>query len=150
MSAQHGCSSRRWWGGWLLVLTLTWFSAPGCGPADSPIVHDKRRPVGGVVALTPDGKILASGGRASPRELWAAATGERLAALKGHDRGETELAFSPDGKTLAAAAGRTLAIGNEDSAVKLVDVATGKDRATFRPDVGWVHAVAFSPDGKLL
>jgi WD40 repeat protein len=52
------------------------------------------------------------------------------------------LAFSPDGKTLAAA--------TEDREVRLWDVATGNERPALRGHTGVVHGLAYSPDGKVL
>jgi WD40 repeat protein len=54
----------------------------------------------------------------------------------------SRLAFSPDGKALAA--------GNEDGTVRVWDVGTGKETAVFRGPLFGVHALAFSPDGALL
>src|SRR5262249_48745595 len=52
-------------------------------------------------ALSPDGRLLAvSFGKGVV--LFDAESGEELATLKGHARPETALAFSPDGRTLAA------------------------------------------------
>jgi len=60
--------------------------------------------------------------------------------LKGHGRDVYCLAFSPDGKRLAAG-------GNE--LVSLWDVKAGKIQTTFK-DCGSVGSVAFSPSGKTL
>lgn len=51
------------------------------------------------------------------------------------------VAFSPDGHTLASAAGNT---------VVLWDVATGRKRARFEGHGGLVWSIAFSPDGRTL
>jgi WD40 repeat protein len=48
------------------------------------------------------------------------------------------LAFSPDGRTLASAAGT----------VKLWDVATGQEKLELKRGFAW--SLAFSPDGKTL
>src|SRR5262245_4476528 len=67
------------------------------------------------VAVSPDGKTLASSGSADaglrfnyePGEikLWDAATGKVRATLKGHAGPVHSVMFSPDGKTLASADG---------------------------------------------
>ena len=57
--------------------------------------------------------------------------------------GRTHAAFSPDGRTLAAAAGY--------NTIRLFDPTTGKERAPLTdPKAGWVNAVAYAPDGKTL
>jgi WD40 repeat protein len=64
------------------------------------------------------------------------------ATLKGHRDSVADVAFSPDGKTLAS--------GSYDKTIKLWNVATGKELATLIEDWDPVHCVAFSPDGKTL
>jgi WD40 repeat protein len=61
------------------------------------------------MALSPDGKTLATGGG-----LWDTDTGKRLTRLPEHPGGVAALAFSPDGKLLAS--------GGWDSTVLLWDV----------------------------
>ncbi|HTQ49061.1 MAG TPA: protein kinase, partial [Candidatus Acidoferrales bacterium] len=56
----------------------------------------------------------------------------------------TALAFSPDGKTLASAAG----FGESD--IRLWDVATGKEMGRLEGHGSWVSSLAFWPDGKKL
>jgi WD40 repeat protein len=56
----------------------------------------------------------------------------------------TSMAFSPDGKTLATAAG----FGESD--VRLWDVATGKEIGRLEGHANWVGAIVFWPDGKRL
>ena len=51
------------------------------------------------------------------------------------------VAFSPDGQTLAS--------GGKDTTIKLWDVATGKRKATLEGHAGW-GSVAFSPNGNII
>jgi WD40 repeat protein len=57
------------------------------------------------LAFSPNGKWLASGADGigkSPVSLWSVATGKKLATLEGPSEGVTQIAFSKDGKLLAA------------------------------------------------
>ena len=56
----------------------------------------------------------------------------------------TALAFSPDGKTLASAAGFA------ESDIRLWDVATGREIGKLAGHGAWVSSMVFSPDGKKL
>src|SRR3954470_13165761 len=55
------------------------------------------------VAISPDGALVASGGRDHAVKLWDYATGTPVRTLEGHKGMVLRLAFSPDGKTLASA-----------------------------------------------
>jgi len=95
------------------------------------------------VALSPSGALLAVGGFGF-LDLYELATGKQVAHVAdpiGH-LSINALAFSPDGKTLAAAgdAGR----------VKLFDGATAKELRAISGLSKIVNAVAFAPDGKAL
>jgi mono/diheme cytochrome c family protein len=91
------------------------------------------------VALSPDGKLLATGGYDRDIILWDAETGKPLRTLEGHNEAVFDLSFRPDGKILASA--------SADRTVKLWDVATGKRRDTLTEATKALHAVAFSRDG---
>jgi RNA polymerase sigma factor (sigma-70 family) len=94
------------------------------------------------LALSPDGKILASAGMdAVIVQLWDVSTGKELRTLK-HPGAVECLAFSPDGKTLVAGViqGRSL---------HLWETATGRERRVI-PVEDFVTSVEFSPDGKWL
>jgi WD40 repeat protein len=72
------------------------------------------------VALSPDGKTLASGSIDDTIKLWDVATGKEQATLKGHTFEVNSVAYSPDGKTLASAT------GGGDRTIKLWDIPAAK------------------------
>lgn len=75
--------------------------------------------------------------------VWEVASGKKLRDFKNAGFRTAHLAFSPDGKTLAAGdQGR-------DEVIRLWDVATGKGLEPTGPD-GVVRTLAFSPDGKFI
>lgn len=94
------------------------------------------------VALSPDGRILATGSFDKTARLWEVATGREMAALRGHDAPVSSVAFSPDG--------RLLATGTQGKTAHLWDVAWGSEAAVIRGNDAFATAVAFSPDGQAL
>src|SRR5581483_10635167 len=70
-------------------------------------------------AFSPDGKLLATGGRFGTVLLWDLASGKAVRVLKGHAGYVMGLTFSPDGHTLAAGNWRN---------VRLWEVASGLER----------------------
>jgi WD40 repeat protein len=97
-----------------------------------------------VVAYSPDGRLLATGGADRVIRLWGWASGKELRVLKGHIGPISALAFTPDGKTLASAS-------QHDKIVSLWDVDSGKERRRLGSDESLrVPGLHFSPDGRLL
>jgi RNA polymerase sigma factor (sigma-70 family) len=92
-------------------------------------------------AFSPDGQLLAVGTRYGLVRLWDLASGQPGRTLSGHVGYVMCLAFSPDGRTLAAGSWRN---------VRLWEIATGKERKRLAGHEGDVTALAFSPDGRTL
>jgi WD40 repeat protein len=95
------------------------------------------------VVFSPDGKLLASlvFSVNSDVVLWDVEGRKRKLAFR-DKRVLVSLAYSPDGKTLAA--------GDEDGAIILLDTETGKVKTKLSGHTAWVGSVQFSPDGKTL
>ncbi|MFA0768259.1 MAG: hypothetical protein OXFUSZZB_001587 [Candidatus Fervidibacter sp.] len=96
------------------------------------------------LAFQPNGNLLAVAmGGLSDRGIWIwnAENGQRVRTLGGMKEPVLDVAWSADGKLLAAAVA--------DGTVRLYD-ADGNLRATFQGHSDWVNAVAFHPDGMRL
>src|SRR5262249_2783956 len=93
-------------------------------------------------ALSPDGRLLATGGQDRAIRLWDMATGKQIRLLSGHTADVLALAFAPDGQVLAS--------GGEDRSVKVWSVAEGREVAALVGQAQAVAGLAFAPDGRTL
>ena len=89
-------------------------------------------------------RLAVAGGRFGDGaiRLWDLAGGQGPVTFREPTDLVFDVAFSPDGKTLAA--------GDFSGRVELWDRATGAHRATLEAHTSWVYSVAFSPDGRTL
>ena len=94
------------------------------------------------IAISPDGKLLATTEIGPVMRVWDAATGKLLHELRGHTRTIADIAFSPDGKILASA--------GFDNSVRLWNIEKGDAQLTLDQAPELITSVAFSPDGTLI
>jgi WD40 repeat protein len=98
----------------------------------------------GVVAVSPDGHLLAIG---APREVRGIdlATGQTKFTVSSLREGVTALAFSPAGGLLAVGTGYS-----SDATIHLFDAASGNPAGHLIGHTSWVSALRFTRDGKRL
>jgi predicted NACHT family NTPase len=94
------------------------------------------------VALSPDGKIIATCGNNGTIRLLKVNNFNSFLSYQGHTNRVNSAAFSPDNTTLASA--------SSDRTIKLWDCATGKCLKVLHSHTNSVASIAFSPDGNLL
>ncbi|WP_201800819.1 AAA-like domain-containing protein, partial [Dulcicalothrix desertica] len=94
------------------------------------------------VAISANGKTLASASWDKTIKLWNISTGKLISTLSGHNDKVIEVAISADGKTLASA--------GADKTIKLWNISTGKLISSLSGHTAEVYSVAISADGKTL
>ena len=104
----------------------------------------RRRPLpesGGIVAFSPDGKLLATGSWQGKIMLWNPDSGTLVNTLTNANR-VVSLRFSPDCQTLVAC--------SFDDGAWLYEIATGAQRPVARGHTSGVWDAEISPDGRTL
>ena len=95
------------------------------------------------MVFSPDGSVVAAGGKDRQVHFWSAETGEPNGApLTGHAIGVKSLAYSPDGRRVATGDDDTVRIWDAQTRELIGAPLTGHDDP--------VASLAFSPDGRLL
>jgi WD40 repeat protein/tRNA A-37 threonylcarbamoyl transferase component Bud32 len=94
------------------------------------------------VVFSRDGKLLAGIGTDGAVNIWDVATRRRLSRITGEFwRFHNPIAFSPDGKFLAAV---------EGNSIKAWQTQSGEDAFSLHGHTGQVRAIVWSPDGRHL
>ncbi|QMS92262.1 protein kinase [Nostoc edaphicum CCNP1411] len=94
------------------------------------------------VAISPDGKTIASSGDDRKIKLWNLATGSPISSFNTYSQQVNAVVISPDGKTLVS--------GNDDNTIKIWNLGTGKQIRTLTGHSDSVHALAISADSQTL
>ncbi len=100
------------------------------------------------LSLSADGGRLASVASDEGIRVWEVAAARPLAGFRSPRGHFSAVAFSPDGRTLAAAGEGAFAGG--DAFVRLLDASTGEEVRRLTGARDGHHVVAFSPDGKIV
>lgn len=91
------------------------------------------------VAVTPDGKLLASGDANGRIRIWELETGREVTSFMAHDGEVRALAFSPDGSRLAS--------GGQFRQLKLWDTANWRRTHSVDAHDGTITCLDWRPDG---
>ncbi|MGB7442469.1 MAG: DnaJ domain-containing protein [Coleofasciculaceae cyanobacterium] len=94
------------------------------------------------VALSQDGRTIASGSFDTTIKLWQLSTGELINTLTGHTKQVRCVNFSPDGHTIVSS--------SFDKTIKLWQVNNGKLKDNFTGHSDEVWSVVISPNSKTL
>ncbi len=92
------------------------------------------------VAVSPNGKLLATASADKTVQIRETASLNRVAVLTGHENIVWDVAFSPDGLQIVTASG--------DKTARIWDAKSGKSVIAMRGHADIVHEATFSPDGR--
>jgi WD40 repeat protein len=95
-----------------------------------------------VVAINPNGKILASGDEEGNVQFWNLKQGKRISEFSPHSEAIRGLAFSANGEMLISA--------SSDRTIKIWDLASGQILQTLKGHTGEIRAIALHPQGQIL
>jgi WD40 repeat protein/transcriptional regulator with XRE-family HTH domain len=89
------------------------------------------------VAISPDGKRIATSSLDGTAKVWDPVTGQEILTLRGHSDGVWNVTFSPDGSKFVTA--------SSDKTAKVWDAASGKALVTLSGHTEGITCVVFSP-----
>lgn len=119
--------------------------APCKGEQTPPVVLAGHTANVYTVAISPNGKVLASGGEDNLVKLWEFPGGKLIRTISGGDHLRysciESVCFTPDSRFL---------IGLSDSVARMWDVADGKVVRTFAGHATSITSLAVAPNGKIL
>ncbi len=132
---------------------LAWWNTADAGLAPIRFIEAHKGYIR-AVAVSPDGRLIATGGNDNFVRVWSAADGTLVKELAGHPRHVYNVAFHPSGTALVS--GDLLGllkqweVGSWNLTRELDAKVLSKYDPTFKADVGGIRGIDFSPDGKSL
>jgi len=94
------------------------------------------------VAVSQDGKYLATGSRDRTAKLWETATGREIRTFVGHEHTVNGITFSNNGKYIATS--------SADNTFRVWDIRNGKQIFSSLPSKEYITDVDFSPDNNFV